>query len=415
MDKNDLLISLPSYNYKMEENECNINKSDKTNTSQSNVDAKTQNSDLDGVVRPRRKIVVEPLLVMYYLSSTAILQIYQLYVYERIEENVAERTGVNKSEMEVYHTRNLTINPCEEDIKKYSMQYNFTQAAQAENAHYLMVSQVTNTLPALIAMIILGPYSDKGGRKIIIVPYIVAELVSSIVLFFVFYFKMSVWILQVNTVLCGLTGGWALMHVGCYSYIADTTTKEERLFRFTLLDILEQLASIVGPIGIGYWIKHQGYLWPIVAIMACKCINTAYAIFFIPETVKKDENAKFLSLSHMKRSAEVFVKNDETNRRWKLWILLLVFITYCIGYGVMTPLSLFELNTPLCWDSVTIGYYKTASSVVAAFGGLCITRGLKAILSDETIGIISSLAHTIQFIFMAFIKNTLMMFLCEYN
>ena len=205
------------------------------------------------------------------------------------------------------------------------------------------------------------------------------------------------------------------MYVGCYSYIADTTTSKARLFRFTLLNVLEQLVSIIGPIGIGYWIKQQGYLWPIVFAIAGKCINAVYAVFFIPETVKKDENTKFLTPSHLKRSVQVFVKNDETNRRWKLWTLIVIFTTYCFGFGVMIPLSLFELNTPLCWDSVTIGYYDTTSTAVTALGGLCFTRGLKVVLSDEAIAIVASLAQTFQYIFRVFIKNTLMMFLCEYD
>ena len=399
----------------MEANECSINKSEEKDICRGNVNNKTQNSDHHDVIQPKRKIVVEPMLMMYYLFSSALLQVYQLFLYDRMKEIVAQRTGLNTSEIEIHHTRNHTINPCEEEVNKYSIQYNFTQAAQAENAYFLMVSQVAYTLPSLIAMILLGSYSDKGGRRITIVPYMVAEFVTSVLFFFVFYFKLSVWILQVNFVVCGLTGGWALMYVGCYSYIADTTTKKERLFRFTLLTILEQLVSVIGPIGIGYWIKKQGYLWPIVFAMTGKYINTIYAVFFIPETVKKDKSTKFLSLSHMKRSVQVFAKNDETNRRWKLWTLLLVFIAYCIGFGVMTPLSLFELNTPLCWDSVTIGYYKTTSTAVAALGGLCFTRGLKVVLSDEAIGIIASLAQTFQYIFRAFIKNTLMMFLCEYD
>ena len=399
----------------MEANEHSINKSDEQDICQSNINAETKCSDQHGIIiQPKRKIVVEPMLMMYYLASSALSQVYQLYVYDRMEEIVAQRTGLNISTMEIHHTRNNTNNPCEQ-VNKYSVQYNFTQAAQAENAHFSMVSQLTTTLPSLISMILLGSYSDKGGRRITIVPYIVAKFISSILFFFVLYFQLSVWILQINNVICGLTGGWALMYVGCYSYIADTTKKEERLFRFTLLKILEELVSIIGPIGIGYWIKQQGYLWPIVFVIAGNFINTIYAVFFIPETVKKDKNTKFLSLSHMKRSVQVFVKKDETNRRWKLWTLLLVFTTCCIGTGVMNPLSLFELNTPLCWDSVTIGYYKTTLTAVAALGGLCFTRGLKVILSDEAIGIIASLAQTFQYIFRIFIKNTLMMFLCEYD
>ena len=188
-------------------NECNINKSEEKDICEGIVNGETQHDDHHGFIQPKRKIVVEPMLMMYYLFSTALLQVYQLFLYNRMKEIVAQKTGWNASAMEIRRNGNNTTSPCEEEINKYSMQYNFTQAAQAKNAHFSMVSQVAYILPSLIAMILLGSYSDKGGRRITIVPFIVAEFVSSILFFFVFYFKLSVWILQVNNVMCGLTGG----------------------------------------------------------------------------------------------------------------------------------------------------------------------------------------------------------------
>ena len=401
-----------------EEKEYSINKSYDTDicNSTNSLDSKVLSAESQRirieVIKPKRRVIIEPMLMMYYLFASPLSQVSQLFVYGRMEEIVAHRTGFNMSLLDE-HSKNHSTNPCQEAINKSTIQYNFTQAAQEENAHYSMITRLVYTAPSLMAMVILGSYSDKGGRRVAIVPFMVAEFFSTVVFFIVLYFKLSIWILQINNVIIGLSGGGSLMMVGCYSYIADITSKEERLFRFTLLVILEEMISIVGPIGFGYWIKKQGYIWPVVFSLTGRFIIVIYVVFFIPETVKKDENAKFFTFSHMKCSARVFLKNDKSNLMWKLCTLLFVFIVYCIGAGVSTPLSLFELNTPLCWDSVTLGYYKTVGTAAVAFGGVCSTKGLKLIASDEAISIIASVAHACLYIYRTFVKNTLMMFLCE--
>ena len=103
------------------------------------------------------------------------------------------------------------------------------------------------------------------------------------------------------------------MMVHCYSYIADITSKEERLFkvypdctRFILLIILEEMISIVGPIGFGYWIKKQGYIWPVVFSMTVRFINVIYVVFFIPETVKRQKCQILYLLSYEVQCKGVF-------------------------------------------------------------------------------------------------------------
>ena len=390
----------------MGEPDYSINKSEECNSS----DSEEKSSRDPVIIQPRRKLIIEPLLMMGYLFSAPLMQVYQLFVYDRMEEIVAKRPEFINTSI-LHHPKNVSTNPCLEELNKSSIEYDFTQAAQTINAQFSMVSKVLSTVPSLFVMVIVGAYSDKGGRRIAILPYVIAEFFSSVNIFLVLYFKLSIWYLQVSSIVTGLAGGFELMLVGCYAYMADTTTKEERLFRFTLLTILEEMVSIIGPIGIGYWIQKQGYLWPVVFSMIGRFIYMAYAIFCIPETIQKDRNAKLFTLSHIKRSALVFMKKDDQNKRWNLWMLLLAFILTCIGLEVYSSLSLFELNTPLCWGAVIIGYYKTTSAAVATIGGICFTRGLKLFLADETIGLIAAAFYSAQYIYMVFIKNTLMVFL----
>ena len=52
----------------------------------------------------------------------------------------------------------------------------------------------------------------------------------------------------------------------------------------TLLDVVGMANGAVANLFVGYWIKAQGFFWPLVFVAGGKGLAFLYAIFFIPET-----------------------------------------------------------------------------------------------------------------------------------
>ena len=89
---------------------------------------------------------------------------------------------------------------------------------------------------------------------------------------------LPIWYLLIGSFLDGCTGYYVTMLMGCFAYIADITEPEERQFRIVVVELLMFISGIFGPIGVGYWIKEMGYLWPLVFV-AGKCEGKVHTVY----------------------------------------------------------------------------------------------------------------------------------------
>lgn len=88
------------------------------------------------------------------------------------------------------------------------------------------------TIPSLLVAPLWGPWTDRGGkRKPALQVAILGACLEVIVTLLVMYFEWSVYILFVSAAMSGLSGFAPVLLVGATSYIADTSSKEERAFR----------------------------------------------------------------------------------------------------------------------------------------------------------------------------------------
>ena len=84
-------------------------------------------------------------------------------------------------------------------------------------------------IPCVIFALFLGPWSDRAGRKLLIlVPYVgyflfcVAMLVNTY--FFDELYVEFLWLENVSA----LCGSYVIFLIGCYGFLADTTSPETR-------------------------------------------------------------------------------------------------------------------------------------------------------------------------------------------
>lgn len=360
--------------------------------------------------KPKRAIVVEPILINIALFYFPLRQVTQLFIYGRMKHIVASENGYNTS---IFSVLNSSSTSCDEN--KSTIQYQLTEQAQQYNTYFSMIGSVINFIPSLFVLLLVGAYSDKAGRKYAILPPIIAGFVFSGMHLLVFVLNLPVWVLWIGEFLNGCSGSMSLLIAGCFSYIADTTTKENRQFRITFAEISMFFCTILGPIGVGYVIDKEGYLWPFVIVFIGHILNLIYTLFFVPETIIKDRSAKLFTLENIKLTFKTFTINTPDNRRWKLWLLFISFFVHYIGSGVYAVTGLFVLNIPLCWDAVTIGYYNTALTALSTVGGIATAKIMKYFTSDAMIALVTSFVDGINCIYKGFVQNTAMMFACEYN
>lgn len=197
---------------------------------------------------------------------------------------------------------------------------------------------ITIAIYSLIQMLfnpILGKYSDKHGRK----PVIVVCLLINAIGYLVFSFTHSYLMLIISRVIAGIGGSSIAV---AQAYIADVTTKDNRSKGMGLIGSAFGLGFVFGPL-IGGLLSNYGYAVTGFVAAGFSLIAFTLTIIYLPESLNSKENAeiskpsqgrKLLDIEGMKR---ILKKPDLA-----LLIMLFFILTFSFAniYGTFALLGL---------------------------------------------------------------------------
>ena len=279
-----------------------------------------------------------------------------------------------------------------------------------------MYMSLVDYLPAVIMTFIYGSYSDKMGRRLALICPVIGSISSILVQMCIVYFDLPVWCFLFGVVE-SFFGGFYTLITGTFAYLADIVPEEKRAMRMAILDAVILGTAAVGSVTIGYLIDIMGYFIPYVFCLVGKLVTLMYVLFFVPETVRKTPNESMKTfrqiLKNIKNGIQLHIVDNGTGRCMKINLLL---VTYLIA-GLISTLSimtLFELNTPLCWNSVLIGYFGAASDVIKCIAMVVAAFVLKRWFSEKWLAVLGIFSCVCYDVYIAFVVSTLMMFFCKY-
>jgi len=94
-----------------------------------------------------------------------------------------------------------------------------------------------SALPCILVSLIIGPWSDKNGRKPVLLVPILGHIISQCSYIANVYFWSARAEYNLLSALYSLFGGNTTLLIGVYSYIADTTDTQTRTSRVAVLDV----------------------------------------------------------------------------------------------------------------------------------------------------------------------------------
>ena len=362
------------------------------------------------VWKPRRTVVVEPIVLITGFCGIPMGMMSQFYIIDYFTAQMSNGTTVNSTSD---HFSNQSDSLC--DVNKSDPAYLFGERVQARASNFNMVLSLCSLIPALFVTSFIGAYSDQAGRRYSLIPPLVGGTVRAISYVIVIAFKLPVEYLLIGALIEGCGGYYQTMLMGCFSYISDTVPLDRRAMRITIVETCVFIPAIFAPIGIGYWLRYHGFLAPFIIVLGLYMTALLYAIFFIPETVPYNSKAKFFSTKHLKKTVLLFTADDGTRRRWKLCVILLAFFlcsTVKVGDSIDT---LFEMNSPLCWTSDIVSYFMSAEVAFISASAVITMYLLKCCLRDIGIALTSGTMAIVHLTYMAFIQNSIMMYISKYN
>lgn len=294
---------------------------------------------------------------------------------------------------------------------------------QRQASLFSLYTDLFSTIPSLFVTLMLVAYSDRGGRKITIIMPLIGTLIYTLAFLTVSYFELSIYLLIGSSLLSSLFGGLGTFLGGCFAYIADLCEDgHQKTLRMAGLDMMIGLLAGVASISTGYFLRAAGFNWPFLTSALCLCLVLLYAIFILEETVKKaptdaislEGSTESSALKQMIYGVYRMFVGANCRCKTVLCLLMLIFASFSFAYvGAITMMTLYELNEPLCWTEILIGYGSALSTSVflVSFVGVSVFTycGVPQLL----IIMIGILSVASGMILVAFAKTTLLMFVGE--
>jgi PCFT/HCP family folate transporter-like MFS transporter 1/3 len=277
-------------------------------------------------------------------------------------------------------------------------------------SHWTLYMNLGGFLVGLFWSTLLGAWSDCVGRRPLLVLASLGLLLQAVVSIFVVQLQLHVGYFVLGRILCALFGDFNGLLAASFASVADVSSSRHRTIRIALLEacigVAGMLASLLG----GHWLRAQGYANPFWLALALLIFATLYAAFCFGETVKEPKSTRLFTLSHHRSIVQLYVTSaPEKSRKHLALYSLAIFVVITVHFGAQDILTLYELSTPLCWDSKLIGYGSAAQQLpyITSLLGL---RLLQFCLADSWVAEIGLAFNILGMVVFAFATITPLMF-----
>lgn len=158
-------------------------------------------------------------------------------------------------------------------------------------ALWVGVLESVYALFAFIAAPFLGSFSDRWGRK----PILLISVLGSAVGYVMFGIGGAIWVLVVSRIVDGLTAG--NMPV-LFAYVADITAAEDRAKRFGMLGALSGVGFMIGPAA-GGMLAQISLSTPVFVTAAIAALVGLLSALVLPESLDSVNRSRELKLEEL--------------------------------------------------------------------------------------------------------------------
>jgi len=338
------------------------------------------------------KISVEPVTFCYACALILHAPLIQQYVYQRISEDhgFVTRLGEDVSSCGV----------SEETLEAES--HGIRKDVQSLTSYMHLGVILSASLPSLFMALLLGSWSDKVGRRIVIFLPVVGGILDSTCILITMFLRAPLYFLFIGSFMNGLCGFFTTMVLAVFSYIADITDENDRALRLGVLEAVAFTSGMLSHMTSGWWIRHLGFKAPYIFILALHLTSLLYIVFILPESkpdVDKRKLKDLFSPMHITKVFKIFHRTDK-KQKWQLYGLVLTsafMMISSIGFG--SVIVLYTLDIPFCFSPIIIGYFLADCMFMQALGAIFALVILQKFLSEimlTQLGIVSIISSLVM-------------------
>ncbi|XP_044745388.1 proton-coupled folate transporter-like [Coccinella septempunctata] len=254
---------------------------------------------------------------------------------------------------------------------------NDTQKLESVVQHYAnIISMVVGIPPGIISTILalyIGSWSDKYGRKPVIVLTTAGHAISFLVITVFCLFKnLSAWYITLSSIPVVLCGGFASAFTVLLSYVTDITDENSRGLRMGIFEVVLSIGMLIGMISSSYIFNAVDYVGVFMIATGSYTIALLYTIFILEESLPNVQTEgkfdSFFSSKEIKDMASTTFKKRPNNKR--VLILLCLAITSLFLFAVMSgggSLYMY-LRLKFEWTMKQFTLFTSVRDVASIFG-----------------------------------------------
>ena len=339
-------------------------------------------------------ITVEPAIFLFMLARHLYLPLYEQYYYVNYGSQILQNTTFP------FPNGSFCLNSSEVD--HFAGNGSF-KTIETWSDNLVVYGQIANRIPSIIVTILLGPLSDRFGRKPVLLIAAVGLTLQGFIAMLIVHFQWNPYYFIIANFISGILGDNAGILSGAFAYIADISSEKWRGLRIGIIEGVFAIGSAAGPILVGYWLKLNNcdFITPLWLYTACNIAAGVYIMFCIPESLSKSERKQLTAknpkgFSTMLRGLKIFSGLVPQYSLWKLWAAnfvacLLVFNAAGSGFIAVYFLKAppFDVNTQM------VGIYQGAQSVSRMVSNTVLMAMFSAVkIPEAAIALIAIAVHS---------------------
>lgn len=364
-------------------------------------------------------ITIEPVLfiVMFAVYLHKILS--ELYLFNNFSRRSIDNSssnysnGMNTTCISTDLLNNVTYMKGQYDVNGLLWSNKTGDAVEKDTGLLIMMLNLAMGAMSIFGTLLLGPLSNRFGRKPILLSILTGMLLQALMTVLVIELNLDVHYLIIGAGLRGVTGGVAGVYTVSYSYITEFSQDKKKwlIVRIGIVETLSFIAVSLGLVlgGVGIQEVKCDFSIPAFVVLGCLTCVLLYVAITTPGAqghvaattmpqsplpVRREGCKVHQSPRALLRGARLFA--SKTQPRTKLWLSLLVMAIAVVNSSGMTAvITLFLLHQPFVWSPIYIGGYLGMSEFIH---GLVLVVVLPMLLSigvhDGTI-VVLSIAMTV--------------------
>ncbi|KAI9325363.1 major facilitator superfamily domain-containing protein [Obelidium mucronatum] len=157
----------------------------------------------------------------------------------------------------------------------------------SQTAAWSQIIGLVSSVPAFLLLPLMGRLVDRLGRRTMVIVPILAAILDSIFVLGVAFADMSLWFLVVSNLIQGFMGGYGVLMMAGYAFIADTSTPANRTQTLLIMDVVSFIAFTLGPFLGGMLYRKTGLITVYIITLSLDVMALLYFYFVLPETLKQ--------------------------------------------------------------------------------------------------------------------------------